>query len=347
MRTETKRVELNREEILKRITEYDIYRFYLSDFKNIGEPFCNTLRGEGTPSMKINYYNNDRLTHHDFGDDRYRGDCISIVQQAFNCDYHTALLRIDKDFNLGIVEKKVENLPKAIKWEQPEKVETVTFPPKFNIIPRAYSQWTAEELAYWSKLGQGIDDLKSEHIFVPKSIFRNGKRVAAVKNLLTYCYFFPNIGKWKIYRPFAPKRNKKTPVERWKWDTNVPFDYCDGIENIQNCEISYLTKSKKDKLVLKKALGTDCVAYTQAEDPAAISCDTINTFKNNSKKNVVVFDSDEKGKKTSYWLTDNHQFVHCNLPEIYTFEGMTDFSDLAYKYGINKVTEHFKSKNLI
>lgn len=344
----SKRVVLNRETILKKITEYDIYRLYLPDFKSIGDPFCNTLRGEGNPSMKINYHEQgDRLTHIDFGDDRYRGDAIALVQQAFNCDYNTALLRIDKDFNLGIAEKRIEELPKIIKWEQPERIHTITYPPKLNIITRGYDKWTAQELAYWSRLSQGVSELREEYVFVPKSIFRNGSRIPQIKDFLTFLFFYPDIGKWKIYRPFAPKRTKKTPIEKWKHDTNVPFGYCDGLQNIQGCNIAYLTKSKKDKLVLKKALNTNCIAYTQAEDPAAISEDTLNIFKNNSKKSVVVFDADEKGKKTSKWLTDNHGFIHCNLPEIYTWNGMTDFSDLAWNLGIDKVTEHFKSKNLL
>jgi hypothetical protein len=99
-------------------------------------------------------------------------------------------------------------------------------------------------------------------------------------------------------------------------------------------------------MVLKTALQTDCIAAIQAENKYAITGELLESFKT-CKKSVVVMDNDTIGKNISKWLTDNHGFIHCNLPDEYLLEGLTDFSDLTWKYGIDKVVEHFKKKKIL
>lgn len=350
MKTSVKKVLLTREEILKRISDYDIYKYYLSDFSVVGEPFRNTIRGETTPSMKIDYYQ-DRFTHFDFGDSRFRGDAFNLVEQMLNCDYYTALKKIDKDFNLGISERRNDKLPAVIQWEKPKIEETIVkFPPKLNIITRGYDKWTPEEYAYWGKMEQGESELKRENVFVPKNIFRNGRRIPLPKGLLIYCYFYEEIGKWAIYRPQAPKRAKDTPFYLWKWDKNVPFNYVEGLEEIKNSKgNTFVVKSKKDKMVLQTALETDRFITVQAEDPSTLSEENLQIIKDNSDIRYIVSDNDKKGKEFSWWLTKEHGYKHVNPPDNYLHEVpiKTDFADIAFYYNIQRVKDYFKYKNII
>lgn len=328
--------------ILKHITPYDIYRFYFGDFK-INEITNNHLRGDKTPSFIIGNKIGNQLTHKDFGDYRWRGDVFNLVEQIHNCDFITALRIIDKDFGLGICNgefKKTEQ----VHWVQP--AESIIKPPPF--IQVATRKGTLEELRFWDNLYLDEHDLKEGDVYFAKDIYRNKRRLPK-SDLLTFCYWYPKQETWKIYRPYAPKREKETPAHLWKWDNGgIPFDYCDKLDEIQDCHYGFLGKGRKDRLFMKKITGI-CMADTQAEDPACISNSTITHLKENSAIQVCLYDGDKKGKETSWWLTNNYGFKHCNVPDPIVEQGMTDFPDWGAKDsgGEQVVIDHFINKGFL
>lgn len=335
--------QLSKELILQKVSTYDIYRYYNGPFK-VNDICVNRHRGEKDPSLIIGNKVSGGLTHKDFGDYRWRGDAFHFVQQVHNCDFPTALRIIDRDFLLGLGGGKfIEGKSSVITWETPE-IE-VKRPPLFQIV--YYSSMSKAGLDYWARFGQGEEDLRREKIFQPKEIWRNKRRVH-LGNLLTFCYYYESIDKWKIYRPFAPKKEKDTPINQWKWDSNVPFDWTDNIGCVAGCDKMFLAKSKKDRMVLMKALQTDCIADVQAEDPACISDTKLQVFQSVPER-YIVSDNDKKGKEFSWWLTKQHGFKHVNVPDKYLHEEpkCTDFADLCYNHGMEKVIEHFKKKKLI
>ena len=337
------KVILTKEDILKKISTYDIYRYYQGPF-TLNEVCVNRHRGEKDPSLIIGNKLSGDLTHKDFGDYKWRGDAFHFVEQIFQCDFATALKIIDRDFNLGLQEGKDIKVVKSITWEAP-KIE-LKKPPLFQIS--YYSKMSKSYLDYWAKLHQGESDLKRENIFQPKEIWRNKKRIP-LGELMTFVYYYSSIDKWKIYRPFAPKKELHTPMNKWKWDSNVPFNYVDNLKNISpDCHRAFLAKSKKDRMVLMTALQTDCIADVQAEDPACLSEDSLNLFLQ-VKNRWVISDNDKKGKEFSWWLTRHHDFKHVNVPDKYlnSIPKCTDFADLCYNYDINLVIDHFKRKKIL
>lgn len=336
-----KKKQLTKESILELIDSYSIYRYYYGDFK-MNQVHVNHLRGETNPSMIIGNKFGE-ITHKDMGAYSWRGNCFSLVQQIHgNCSFYEALKIIDRDFNLGISFNKTSTT-KIITWKTPE-ISVIKPPPIIQFTSR---NPTNAELAYWNSYTLSLDDLKKENVYFPKSIYRNKEKLP-LGDLLTFIYYYPDIQKIKIYRPFAEKRTKSTPAFQWKWDNSgIPFDYCEGLQDVDTCKFSYLTKSKKDKMVLRKILATNCVVDVQAEDPSCINDETVNHLKANSEIQITLFDNDKKGKESSQWLTDTHQFKHCNVPDKYNAEGITDFADLCRDYGPERVIQHFKQKELI
>jgi hypothetical protein len=332
--------ELTKEAILSKITSYDIYRYYQGPFK-LNTILVNKHRGEKDPSLIIGNKLSSQLTHKDFGDGSWRGDCFSFVQQIHRCDFKMALALINRDLNLGLDGGKIED-KKVITWETPEI--TLKPPPLIQIVTRPMSK---EEWAYWACYHQGEEDIVRENIYVPSQIWRNKKRMV-LGDLMTFCYYYPDVDKWKIYRPFAPKREKDTPSHMWKWDTNLPFDYIEDLPSIEGADLGVLGKSKKDRMVLRKALEIETIANVQAEDPACMSREALNVF-DTARRKLVVSDNDKKGKEFSWWLTDNYGFRHCNVPDRYHTEDpkCTDFADLACVHGLDKVKNHFKLKRFI
>lgn len=338
------KVQLTKAGILGRISTYDIYRFYQGPFK-VNEVSVNKHRGEKDPSLIIGNKVSGDLTHKDFGDYSWRGDAFHFVQQIFRCDFAGALHQIDRDFKLGLGDGKiVESSAPVITWSKPN-IE-IKRPPLFQIV--YYSKVSRKGLEYWARFGQGEEDLKREYIYQPAEIWRN-KRKIPLGDLLTFAFHYPEVDRWKIYRPFAPKREKNTLLNQWKWDSNVPFDYVDNLRSIDSeCERVVLAKSKKDRMVLMKALGTQCIVDVQAEDPACLSQDKLERLKL-VKNRLIVSDNDKKGKEFSWWLTKEHGFKHVNVPDKYLTADpkCTDFADLCYHHEMETVINYFKSKKII
>lgn len=334
-----KKDDLTIANILSKISTYDIYRYYQGPFK-LNQVMVNKHRGERDPSLIIGNKVSDQLTHKDFGDISWRGNCFSFVQQIFRCDLSMALSIINRDFNLGLGGVKVLDLPTIITWKTPEII--VKQSPLIQIVTKKF---TKEGWDYWKCYHQGEEDIKAENIYMAKEIWRNKSKIP-MGDLLTFCYYYPTLDKWKIYRPHAPKRDKNTPINMWKWDTNVPFDWVEDYNKVLNADLGVLAKSKKDKMVLRKALGIQTIASVQAEDPACLNDSVIKAF-STCKRKVVVSDNDKKGKEFSWWLTKQHGFKHCNVPDKYRDEKCTDFADLSCIYDLEKVTQHFKNKNFI
>ena len=90
-------VELSsKEELNKHITDEQIYHHYLGEFTV--DEYIISPRGEGTPSFKIDWYD-DKLSWRDFGHDVRPGDAVNLVQyledlQGRKMSYHAAMMKI-------------------------------------------------------------------------------------------------------------------------------------------------------------------------------------------------------------------------------------------------------------
>lgn len=338
-----KRKVLNKEEILKHVTEEQIlYAFWPAgkelkiDKGAISSPF----RKDDDPSLLVGYKDN-RLIYKDLGDNHYKGDIWKFVEQIEGCTSHQqALQKVDLKFNLGYTTGQiVTHKPQVIKWESP-----IVVPKKPPVIQVTTRKPTKEELRYWAGYYQGTDDLKREHIFCPKEIYRNRKKLD--NRLMTFCYWCPDIEKWKLYRPHAPKRTDKTPPDQWKWDNNIgSLTYVENIDKMVG-PVGICTKSRKDRMVLRTATGIDAICSIQAEDPAAITDDILYDIWSNVGYKVCAMDNDPKGKQASWWFT-GRGYHHVNVPDRMLEEGISDFADMARVYGIESVTKHMKQKWVI
>ena len=328
-----RKLELTAEEILSKVSEYVLYRHYFGEF-TLNQATYNHLRGEdihGTPSFIIsNRYGH--LHHKDFGDDRWSGGCFHLVQQIYNCSYNEALEHIDQDLGLGILPHHNSGLYRQIKKQikQPEE-----FGKRYSLIQMVTRKFTKEELDYWQQYGQTLEDLKANHVYSIKEMYLDRKRYPLKDTQLRFGYLFN--GYWKLYSPHEDKKRK--------WISNVPITTLDGKENIENCCTAYITKSKKDMLVLKKLY--PYVIATQNESVGCFSEENINFIKSNSKRQVLLYDADEAGVKASLEITKRFGFEYCNVPRKYLDEGINDFADLYRVYGEKVIRDHLLKKKML
>ena len=117
------KVRLTPQAILQKISEYDIFRFYMPDKSwKINHAALSPFRQESNPSFVIG---NKRgfLSFIDFGDTSKRGDCFTFVKMLYNLSTIDDVLRmIDKDFGLGFLPGTSTDRYKSIQkeYKQPE-----------------------------------------------------------------------------------------------------------------------------------------------------------------------------------------------------------------------------------
>lgn len=324
MKLVKKEIRITKEEIFKLISSYDIYRYYFGEF-TVNRKYLNHLRGDKEhPSFAIsNRY--EELTHIDFGNDYWRGNCINLVQQINRCDFQTALNIIDKDFNLGIG-KEFQFNRAIITWKEPKVIEKK--PP--TIIQVDTQKFTKLQLDYWNGYELSLDDIKND-VYSIRSYYINKEKYPVED--LTFGYLFE--GKyWKIYKPY----NKKD-----KWKTNCPITTMYGLENINKCKNAFIVKSKKDELVMRKFISS-CTCGTQNESKEAISDDNITYIRENSEHQYVIFDNEDVGVKASVFYNDRG-FGYWNVPKrYYNIYGIKDPSDFVYRYGGERLRKEVNKK---
>src|SRR5690606_10512496 len=332
-----KKEELTMEVILKKISDYDIYRRYMphNNWKINQVCISPFPKQDGSFEQNPSFLIGDRkgyLSHILFSNSEYRGDCFNFVKQLYNLStLDEALRMIDRDFGLGIASEPTGEYKKITAgYTQPSKEK------KNNLIQVVTRKFTKEELAYWNQYHQDIDDLRRNHIYSIKKLYLN-KRLFYLKDTeLRFGYFYD--GYWKIYRPFSGKKEKWLP-------NNVPITALDGKENIKNCHTAFINKSKKDKMVVEKVFS--CSMAVQSENPICFSEENVAYIKENSQFQVLSFDADETGVANSQKITEMYGFGYCNVPRKYLAEGIKDWSDLGKAYGLKAVEQVLKEKGII
>ena len=328
------KVRLTPQAILQKISEYDIFRFYMPDKSwKINHAALSPFRQESNPSFVIG---NKRgfLSFIDFGDTSKRGDCFTFVKMLFNLSTIDDVLRmIDKDFGLGFLPGTSTERYKSIQkeYKQPEDLGK-----RYSLIQVVTRKFTQEELAYWNQYYQSLDDLRANNVYSIKEMFLNRKRFPLKETDLRFGYLYD--GHWKIYRPYGDKKSKWVP-------NNVPITAMDGRDDINNCSVAFINKSKKDYMVMKKVF--PCCCAVQNEGVACFSDGNVEYLKANSDRQILSFDADDVGVKNSQMITKLFDFEYANVPRKYLSEGIKDWADLAKEHGLQAIEDYLKQKQLL
>jgi hypothetical protein len=112
-------------------------------------------------------------------------------------------------------------------------------------------KFTKLELSYWNGYYQDISDLKREQIYSVDKVYLN-KQLFPLKRNRTKIWIFFYEGSGKFTDRLVLKK---------KWvPNNVPMNYLEGKENVKNCKVALVTKSKKRQNGYYESLPS-CVLY--------------------------------------------------------------------------------------
>ena len=104
-------MNLHSEEILKRVSELDIFRFYIGQDILLNRTMLSPLRGENRASFNLYQTRKGRIRFKDFAGEE--GSVFDFIMLLFNCDYETALKKICVDMNLAEIEEDL-NLQRKV-----------------------------------------------------------------------------------------------------------------------------------------------------------------------------------------------------------------------------------------
>ncbi len=237
-------LSLNKDNILSKLSEYQIFSYYLgSDFKS-GVVMNSPLRQDDKPSFSIFTDRRGTLRYKDFGTGE-TGDVFTFIQQLFRIDFFSSLVRINEDFKLDLMYNKMNVVHKPFDGFV-TAIKELKFDAKKSINVKT-QPLTYTDKHYWGQYGITEKMLKYYNVFSCKCVFVGENVVGYYKKkdpIYRYLFYKDNHYTWKIYRPLS--------LTGHKWMSNTNRTIFQGWDQLpERDELIIITKSLKDVMVLR------------------------------------------------------------------------------------------------
>lgn len=308
-------------DILSKVSEYDIFKYYCTPFKNVDVSFTSELRKDKNPSCRI-YYKNGKLKYKDFGEKSHYFSAIDYVKFKYNLTLPEALQTIANDFNLKLTNKPKTNGRAGVVYDNVLLPKTGSKEIKIKVC-----NWSKKYIDYWAGFGVDVEYLKKFRVF-PISHFWIGDNVFNVSKQLYFAYYFPP-DKFKIYGPECTDKLNK-------WYGNCSGDVIQGLDLLpETGEFLVITKSYKDVIVLNRF---GIYAIAPQSESYYFKPELVEELRRRFNNNLFVnYDLDKTGIVWMKYNRDRFKMV----PVFIRDRNAKDFSDYIKFYGYEK------SKNLI
>lgn len=276
-----KEPKLNKDLILSKLSEEQIFSFYIGSEIRSKKLFRSKLRNDKNPTCSMYRSKSGALIYKDFATNQHL-NCFAYVMELFKCDYYSALKIIANDFNIvrdsSIVKNRGKIISKDFRIEEKE----------FSKIQVEIQDFTELELKWWSKYGVTPDILKKYNVYSCKHVFLNDQLVAKSQQ---HCPIFGYYGKkyqgnelWKIY---FPKRKE------YRFMGNYPSRKMQGYEQLPKTgKVCVITKSQKDCMTLYSLGIPACAPNSETVIPNEA---IISDLKSRFKYIICLWDNDYTG----------------------------------------------------
>ena len=303
------------DELLTKITEYDIYKYYIGNDIKLNFIISSPLRSDKHPSFGI--FKSAKTGNLLFKDlsTGISGNCIHFVMNLFNITYFAAIKKVWFDIILNRVHKTTT----GIEIDKIKSTSTEILVNKRN--------WSKTDDDYWSQYGITREYLKRFKVHPINYYSINSEIAPAIYSNTSPMYAYFIFNKIKIYRPYEDKT--------FKWRTNATCYDIQGYEQLPDkCEHIIITKSLKDVIVLTM-LGYNAIApNSENHTIPEVIIDKLRKDKGTTKF-TIFYDNDEAGMKAAEKLLNKYEYFN----NIFIGEECKDISDYVKEYGLNKAKE--------
>jgi hypothetical protein len=316
---------LTKEAILDKVNDYAIFSHYIGQTVPLRRAFRSPLHDDRKPSFWVISLNG-KLIFKDFTLG-ITGDCFKFVRTLFNEDFFCTLRRINKDFNLGLIDNfdPLANTPVIHTKPDIEDFE-------YSVINYRPRTWNSLDREYWNQYKVSFDTLVN-HCVVPISHFWIDGKVY-IADAIAYAY---NVnGATKIYQPYS---------EFNKWRSNQSVNDIFGIECYDPyADILLFTKSNKDLMCFNECGYTSLAVAAENSLPSSEFFEGI--FRRHSL--CILFWDNDYNKKSNWGqinalriLGMYPKFVNLYVPTEYHSK---DFSDFIHNHGFNTAKSWLNSQ---
>ena len=286
-------ITMSLKDLLDKLDDYDIYSYYVGQFK-IGKLFNSPLRSDDkNPSFAIFKGVNGRLFFKDHGSGE-GGNAIKFVKLYKGIQTRDELERE----LLRIVRKMNPNSGNAIRTYS---YSVDSGPTDIGIVRQPF---TDVDKQYWKQFHISLDTLKKFQVFSIKYFLCNRVvRGTYKENSPMYAYKVDD--KFKIYRPLASKYTK--------WRTNLTNWNVQGLSEIpkEGGNLLIITKSLKDVMCLYE-MGFNAIAASS--ETTFIPDNILQSLRSKWKHIVILYDRDKTGMLESRKYSRQYKldaiFVH-------------------------------------
>lgn len=319
-------IEITKEYILSRISEFEIFQYYIPNLYSIGKKFSSPFRTDNDPSCCIKSYG-DGLIFRDFATgENYTA--ISLVSALYFCDYRTALNKIASDFNL-----KELKIDLQLVESQVNKVKSSVAKEKVSIQIKV-RKWIKElDYQYWViDSGISLKTLNFFKVFPISEFWINSYNFKCKTS--TYAYYYGN-QEFKILNP-----NKEG---NGKWYSNTSYDTLQGYNQLpETGDLLIITSSLKDAMRLYE-MGYNSIAPTS--ETGLLPKEAILELESRFTQLVLFYDNDgtftpnpgESGKGKYGALKNSQEY---KIPMIFLPDGEEkDITDYYKKNGNAKTIQ--------
>ena len=267
-------ITMSLKDLLDKLDDYDIYSYYVGQFK-IGKLFNSPLRSDDkNPSFAIFKGVNGKLFFKDHGSGE-GGNAIKFVKLYKGIQTKDELERE----LLRIVRKMNPNSGNAIRTYS---YSVDSGPTDIGIVRQPF---TDVDKQYWKQFHISIDTLKLFQVFSIKYFLCN-RVVRGTYKESSPMYAYKVFDKFKIYRPLASKYTK--------WRTNLTNRDVQGLAEIpkEGGNLLIITKSLKDVMCLYE-MGFNAIAASS--ETTFIPDDILQSLRSKWNHIVIIYDRDKTG----------------------------------------------------
>ena len=286
-------ITMSLKDLLDKLTDYDIYSYYVGQFK-IGKLFNSPLRSDDkNPSFAIFKGMNGGLFFKDHGSGE-GGNAIKFVKLYKNINTKDELERE----LLRIVRKMNPNSGNVIRTYS---YSVDSGPTDIGIVRQPF---TDVDKRYWKQFHISIDTLKKFQVFSIKYFLCN-RVVRGTYKETSPMYAYKVDDKFKIYRPLASKYTK--------WRTNLTNRNVQGLSElpVEGGNLLIITKSLKDVMCLYE-MGFNAIAASS--ETTFIPDDILDSLRHKWKNVIMLYDRDKTGMLESRKYSKQYKldalFVH-------------------------------------
>lgn len=319
---ETKNIALvlSEEEIYKRISQEEIYRYYIGDYY-VNSIMSAPYREDRNPSFVLYYGDNGNLLWYDFGRKK-SGGLIKLLILMFNISYRKALEEIDSSLNLNILNKTTKNTIQFPEYKNRSKLNKEV---ELNVIKQPYK---IQDKEYWSKGGISRNTLEIFGVVSTNKVFINNRPIwKYVDN--NPIYSWTEKGKIKAYRPLSKDKKRK-------WISDCKQSIIQGYTQLpKKGDLLIITKSLKDVMVYYEI---NIPAIAPQGEYIVISKEVMKDLKKRFKKIITNFDNDETGINLSMKYKKLYDI------DYFLLQDYKDPFEYSCNLGLNKLKEKIKNE---